>query len=151
MQILKKMMIDGGICVELSKFKVEESNLETDQNTYIWLLDFTNIERLKDRLKKEVVDKRTEIMMNDIKNHYDICKEEILSFIRKKRRNQEELLSTSQSSAQEIERKYQEISAKYQEAENDRKQLENIIKKFEMMAKEQVSELEKTIKSVRSR
>lgn len=63
-----------------------------------------------------------------------------------KKKNQEQLLETSQKSQEEIECKYREIAIKCKEAEDDQKELESIINRFKKLADDKAKELEKAIK-----
>ena len=108
-------------------YKLRIKELADDVNIYNQLLDLAHIDFLKNKINREVVEKRKALIVKDIKNQYELCKEEILDFVRKKRENQEQLLTVSQKSAEEIANKYKEVALKCQEAENDKKELENTI------------------------
>lgn len=128
----------------LAKLRIRKVTPDQYKN----LLDLTHIDFLKNKLTVEIIEKRKEILVCDIKNHYEACKETILTYVRQKRANQEELLAMSQKNTVEIEKKYREVSEKLKEAEADKNDLESIIKKFEFLAEQKASELEKTIKSL---
>lgn len=130
----------------LSKLRVKEEELSHDQNTYKRLLEQAHIDFLENKINREIVEKRKALIAKDIKNQYELCKGEILTFVRKKRKNQEQLLETSQKSQEEIECKYREIAIKCKEAEDDQKELESIINRFKKLADDKAKELEKAIK-----
>lgn len=130
----------------LFKLRVKEEELSYDQNTYKRLLELAHIDFLKNKINREIVEKRKALIIKDIKNQYELCKEEILAFVRKKRKNQEQLLEMSQKSQEEIESKYREIAIKCKEAEDNQKELESIINRFKKLADDKANELEKAIK-----
>lgn len=133
----------------LCKMKIKVDKLVKHPDEYKNLVDFTKIDFLKAELKRGIIDKRETIRVESIKSSYDLCKEEILNFVREKQENQEQLLIASQKGKDEIEQKYQEISNKYKESERDKKELENLIKRFKMLADQKANELEKAIKALR--
>ena len=72
---------------------------------YKRLLAFTNIDNLKIRLNENIIKNYKKILVNDIKNSYDICRDEIRDCMEKLKVAQEDIIKTSQGSLEDIRKK----------------------------------------------
>lgn len=113
-----------------------------------FLRDFTNIEKLKTKIQREVINNYKKYINEDIEYSYVSCREEIQETLAKVRNAQEEMIKASQGGIEEIRRKQQEYAEKCREAEEDQAALENILKIFQDTTRKRAQELEKAIKSL---
>lgn len=118
-----------------------------DEN-YDYLKNFTNIELLKGKIDREIVVNYRQYLIEDIRNSYMFCKEEIQEAVTKIKASQEEIIKASQGSIEEIRKKQEEYSRKCQEAEADKKALETLLKRLRNTTKRRADELEKAIKAL---
>ena len=125
------------------KFRIRDIN-----EKYKELLDFTNIELLKSKIQREIIQDYKKLLLDDITGSYELCKDAIKETMEKVRKAQEEIISTSQGGIEEIKKKQEEYNAKYQEAEQDKKELDNLIKSLKMATSKRADDLEKAIKDL---
>lgn len=131
----------------LLKFRIRKMTAED----YKRLLAFTNIDNLKIRLNENIIKNYKKILVNDIKNSYDICRDEIRDCMEKLKVAQEDIIKTSQGSLEDIRKKQQECVEKYQETEKDKKELERLMKQFKMATQQRADQLEASIKALGGR
>lgn len=113
-----------------------------------WLYDFTGIQALKRKLEEEIVSKYKEMMVQDIENSYSMCREEILGMTKRVKKEQNEIIKTSQGGIEEIKKKQAEFTEKYEEAQKDKKELEGLISRLQYMVKKRADELEESIQAL---
>ena len=112
------------------------------------MLDFTNIAVLKNKIQNEIVQGYKQLLIDDITGNYELCKESIQDTLRKIKKSQEEVISTSQGGIEDIRKKQEEYTVKYQEAEQDKKELEDLLKRLKIAISQRADELEKEIKNL---
>ena len=127
----------------LMKLRVKNIN-EQYQN----LLDFTNIDLLKRRIQKDIVQNYKKLLVEDISASYELCRESIKEAMEKIKKSQMEIIKVSQGGLEDIQKKQQEYTKKYEEAEKDKKELDAMLKKLKMTTTQRASELEKAIKNL---
>ncbi|WP_044976608.1 hypothetical protein [Ruminococcus sp. HUN007] len=127
----------------IRKFRVKDVN-----EKYKELLDFTNISKLKNKIKKEIVSNYKNILLQDVVGKYELCKDSIKETMEQIKKSQNEILIASQGGIDEIKRKQEEYSLKYQEAEKDKEDLENLLKTLKNATTKRADELEKAIKNL---
>ena len=115
---------------------------------YTELLDYTNIEMLKRTIKNEIVSKYEELLIEDIKGTYDICKESITFAMNNIKKNQQEIIDTAQGGIEEIKKKKEEYEKKYKEAEEDKKELDHLIELLRKQTSDRADELAEQIKDL---
>lgn len=125
------------------KFRIRDIN-----EKYKELLDFTNIELLKSKIQREIIQDYKKLLLDDITGSYELCKDSIKETMEKVRKAQEEIISTSQGGIEKIKEKQEEYNKKYQEAEQDKKELDNLIKSLKMATSKRADDLEKAIKDL---
>ena len=129
----------------LSKFKVRNCDIN---EKYEYLLDFTNISKLKNKLEREIISEHKKILIDDIVESYELCKESIKETMEKVRASQEEIIEASKNGIEEIKKKQEEYNVKYKEAEEDKKELDILLKKLKLATTKRAEELEKAIKNL---
>lgn len=115
---------------------------------YDWLCDFTNIDKLKRVIRNDIAEHHKEKIREDVESTYFICKEEIQNCIRRIKKEQEDIIKTSEGGIEEIRKKQEEFTRKYEEAKRDKKELEIFIGKLQRMTQERADALERAIKSM---
>lgn len=127
----------------IRKFRVKNINDKFQE-----MLDFTNIELLKEKINKEVVQDYKRLLIADVVGNYELCKESIQETMIKIKEMQEEIITTSQGGIEQIKKKQEEYNVKYQEAEQDKKELETLLNKLKAVTFQKADELEKAIKNM---
>lgn len=127
----------------IRKFRIKDIN-----EKYQEMLDFTNIALLKNKIQREIVQNYKKLLIDDIVNSYELCKDSIKEAMTKVKADQEELIITSQGGIEEIKKKQAEYDAEYREAEQDKKALEALLKNLKIATSQRADELEKAIKSL---
>lgn len=125
------------------KFRIKDIN-----EHYHELLDFTQIERLKNKMQQEIVDRYKELLIDDIKNSYSLCEDSIRETLKNIEKAQKELIEASKNGIEEIRKKQEEYNKKYQEAEQDKKELDALLKKLKTVTTQRADALEKAIKNL---
>lgn len=64
------------------------------------MLSFTNIDLLKKKFQQEIVTNYKKILLEDITNSYNLCKNSIQEFNKKVKTAQQEIIQASQGSLQ---------------------------------------------------
>lgn len=135
-----KMFDLGSILFKLRIKKVDEHFQE--------LLDFTNIELLKNKINREIVSNYKKLLIADIVDSYTTCKEEIRETLGKIKTNQEEIIQTSKGGIEEIKKKQAEYTQKYQEAESDKREMDALLRHIQEATSKRADALEKAIKGL---
>ena len=115
---------------------------------YQELCGFTNIMQIKREINDNIVARYKEMMIEDIKDSYLICKEEIQGSLAKIKESQEDLIRTSRGGLEEIIKKQKEFTRKYNEAKRDKRELEALIKKLRGLTQKRADELERAIRAL---
>ncbi len=115
---------------------------------YQMLCDFTQIESLKRKIKHDIVDRYKNLLVEDVANSYLTCKEEIQSSMRNIKKEQEEIIKTSQGGIEEIRKKQKEFTQKYEETRDEKQELESIINRLHTITQKRADELERAIKAL---
>lgn len=115
---------------------------------YQMLCDFTQIEALKRKINNDIVVRYKKLLTEDVTNSYLICKEEIQNSMRKIKKEQEDIIKTSQGGIEEIRKKQKEFTQKYEETKDDKRELESIINRLQTITQKRADELEQAIKAL---
>lgn len=129
----------------LSKLRIRIENIHEH---YKELIDFTNINLLKNKIQSEIVSNYKKLLIDDIAGTYELCRDEIRDTMRKIKLVQEDIIKTSQGDLEEIKRKQEEYTKKYQEAEADKRELERSLSKLRNVTKKRADDLERAIKNL---
>lgn len=129
----------------LSKLRIHVENIDEH---FQELIDFTNIDLLRSKIKSEIVENYKKLLVEDIAGTYEMCRDEIRETMIKVKRVQEDIIKTSQSDMEEIRRKQEEYTRKYQEAEKDKKELDRLLTKIRIATQKRADELERSIKNL---
>lgn len=115
---------------------------------YQMLCDFTQIEALKRKINNDIIVRYKKLLTEDVTNSYLICKEEIQNSMRKIKKEQEDIIKTSQGGIEEIRKKQKEFTQKYEETKDDKRELESIINRLQTITQKRADELEQAIKAL---
>lgn len=113
------------------------------------LLDFTGISRLKRKINQEIVRKYRDLLLEDIKSNYDVCKEAISEVLQNIRENQEKLIHLSTQSLDEIAAAQKENEKKLAEARSDQEELEELIEEIRKQTGTRTTQLIEAIRGLR--
>lgn len=127
----------------IRKFRIRDIN-----EKYQEMLDFTNIDLLKNKIQREIVQDYKKLLIDDIVGSYELCREVIKETMARVKAEQEEVIKASQGGIEEIKKKQAEYAAKCQEAENDKRELESLLRKLKRATSQRADELEKAIKGL---
>lgn len=126
-------------------FKLRVCDLHAN---YQRLCDFTQIETLKRKINNDIVVRYKKLLTEDVTNSYLICKEEIQNSMRKIKKEQEDIIKTSQGGIEEIRKKQKEFTQKYEETKDDKRELESMINRLQTITRKRADELERAIKAL---
>lgn len=129
----------------LGKFRIKMDDIN---KYYREMLDFTNIEFLKNKIQREIIANYKKLLFDDILDSYKLCTESIKETLEKIKVNQREIIEASQGDLEEIKKKQQEYEKKCKEAEKDKKELDEMLKKLKVGTTKRADELEKAIKNL---
>lgn len=113
------------------------------------LLDFTGISRLKRKINQEIVRKYRDLLLEDIKSNYDVCKEAISEVLQNIRENQEKLIHLSTQSLDEIAAAQKENEKKLAEARSDQEELEELVEEIRKQTGTRTTQLIEAIRGLR--
>lgn len=126
-----------------------ECGPEELQEKQEYLLDFTGISLLKRKMDQEIVAKYRELLLEDIKSNYDVCREAIAEAMEKIRENQKELIRLSTQSLDEIAAAQRENEKKLADARKDQEELEELVDEIRKQTGERTTQLVSAIRNLR--
>jgi GTPase SAR1 family protein len=129
----------------LNKFRLSPHQLGENEER---LLMFTGVDLLKRKLDREVLANYKTLLVNDIAEHYQMCKQDIQSLTTSIKDNQQELIDLSEKGIDEIERKRVEYEAQLAEMANDKKELVQLMKTIKNTTSQRVKELTSAINAM---
>lgn len=113
------------------------------------LRDFTGISALKRKLDSEIVARYRELLLEDIRNNYEVCKETISAAVQRIKANQQEIIDVSQKSLDELETAKQENDAKLAAARQDQEELEELVAEIQKQTSERTQRLTAAIRGLK--
>lgn len=128
------------------KLECEQDELYEKQE---YLLDFTGISLLRRKIDQEIVAKYRDLLLEDIKSNYDVCKESIEEALQSIRENQEKLIRISTQSLDEIAAAQRENERKLAEAQSDQKELEELVTEIRKQTEARTTQLVSAIRNLR--
>ena len=114
-----------------------------------FLLDFTGVSLLKRKLDQEIVARYRDLLLEDIKSNYDVCRETVAETMEKIRENQKELIRLSTQSLDEIAAAQRENEKKLADAQKDQEELEELIEEIRKQTGERTTQLMSAIRNLR--
>lgn len=129
----------------LTKFRIR---LKDIHENYQEMLDFTNIVLLKNKIQREIVQNHKKLLIEDITDSYELCKESIKETMTKVKESQEKIIEISQGDMDKLKQEQAELDARYQEAESDKKELERLLKQLKNATSKRADDLENAIKKL---
>lgn len=126
----------------LSKYRIRVSDLPERRD---WLLEQTNIKRFMYRIQTDIVAKHRELYRSDIAEAYAACRNDLTYSLKEIRAGQEEIISISRQSIEEIQRKREDCLARLEAAKEDRRMLDEQIKSLRGSLKKRMEELTEDI------
>lgn len=129
----------------LMKFRIRQEELGEHERR---LMDFTGIDHLKRKLEKEVIDNHKALLVEDIKESYLVCKEEILRFAESVRQDQLEIINMSEKGIDEIRAEQKKHEIELKQIKIEKQKLEDALSQIERSTKERVQQLATQIKGL---
>lgn len=126
-----------------------ECGPEELQEKLEYLLDFTGISILKRKMDQEIVAKYQELLLEDIKSNYDMCREAIAETLEKIRANQKDLIRLSMQSLDKIAAAQRENEKKLADARKDQEELEELVEEIRKQTGERTTQLVSAIQNLR--
>lgn len=112
-----------------------------------WLLDFSGIDRLKRILKERIVDKYTELLLEDIRGSYNLCREKILDLVRDVGERQRQIIDAASMETEKLQEVQRESEEALKKAKEDKAKFEKLASDIEL---ETMQSKEKLIDEIRS-
>lgn len=115
---------------------------------YDELLRFTGIDLLKRRMDTEIIAKYRELLIEDIKGNYELCKENIRDVIEKIKAKQKEIIDISTKSIEEIHAAQEEGRKKLADIQKDQAELVELVGEIKRQTGERTRQLEQAIRGL---
>lgn len=129
----------------LMKFRIMPNNIGEHAQR---LLDFTGVDALKRQIETEIVNNHKLLLVQDIRESYLLCKEDILNLSKQVKNAQLEIIEYSEKDIQEIQKKKAQQEQEVLELETDKKELENLLTMVKQTTSARVAELTKVIRGM---
>lgn len=131
----------------LLKLRIKENELN---DRYKEIEDFTNIRLLKSKLQDEIISKYKEYMVEDIISSYKDYSAEIREKIGLAKKEQQELIDTSQQDINEIKRKKEEYQKELNSAVEEKENFSRMIKQIKYATTQRADDLIKSIRDIQN-
>ena len=125
------------------KFRVKDLESNIDK-----LIEYSQIDTLKNKLNKEIIEKYKSLLVNDIKCTYKANKEDIQNLFENLKNNQLELLASANASIDEIQKEKEEYKKILEEGEKEKIEIERFLKKVKNLTNDRAESLYKEIKKI---
>ena len=125
------------------KFRIR--NVEEDLDK---LIDFSQIENLKMKLEKEVIEKYKVLLVNDIKSSYQSNKEDIEDLLNKIKKNQLEILELTNKDIEKIQEEKEKNERILEENKKEKENIEHFLEQVKIITTKRAEELYKEIKKI---
>ncbi|MEQ2464163.1 dynamin family protein [Niallia hominis] len=129
----------------LMKFRIMPQNVGEHAQR---LLDFTGVDSLKRQIEKEVINNHKVLLIQDIRETYLLCKEDIRELTSKMKQGQLEVIEYSEKNIHEIQKRKAEREQELVEIETDKKELETLLTLVKQTTSSRVKELTEAIKGM---
>lgn len=129
----------------LMKFRIMPNNIGEHAQR---LLDFTGVDALKRQIEKEIVNNHKLLLVQDIRESYLLCKEDILNLSKQIKTAQLEIIEYSEKDIEEIQKKKAQQEQELLEIETDKKELESLLTLVKQTTSVRVGELTKAIREM---
>lgn len=114
----------------------------------IKLLDYTFIDKLMMQIKESLLTKYKDYLISDIKKAYSDLKKELIVYFQEIKSSNEDLLSATMSSKEEIEQKFEKARIEAEASKNSKEILINLLNVAKEDNKKRIEELEKALKNL---
>lgn len=131
----------------LLKLRIKENELD---DRYKEIEDFTNIRLLKSKLQDEIISNFKKYMVEDIVAAYKDYSAEIREKIDLAKKEQQELINTSQQDIDEIKRKKEEYQEKLNSAIKEKEDFSKMIRQIKYATTQRADELIRNIRGIKN-
>ena len=129
----------------LTKLRISEPQID---EKYQELVDFTNIDFLKTKLKKEMISEHKQLLTKDIIEAYKICQEELNEKMSAIKSEQNEIIETANSGIEAIRSKKNEYEHKLSEMKAEKEELAVLLKEMKLATTKRADELIREIRKI---
>jgi len=129
----------------LARLGISEPQID---EKYQELADFTNIDFLKTKLKKEMISEHKQLLTKDIIEAYKICQEELNEKMSAIKSEQNEIIETANNGIEAIRNKKNEYEQKLSEMKAEKEELAVLLKEIKLTTTKRADELIKEIRKI---
>lgn len=129
----------------LPKFRVTMDSIE---EKYEYLKAFTGIDKLKLKIKNEVISNYKAILLDDIKENYVLCRDDITNLMKNIIANQNEVIETSEKGIDEIKKKSEEYSLEVEKISDEKIAMERLLKTIKIATTDRAKALTNEIRNI---
>lgn len=127
------------------KFDIMPDSIEENLDN---LMQLSNVSEVERKITTDIVPKYKEYLMRDITSHYEAVKKEIHEFFDETKSSNEEVLTTSMKSADEIRASFEKAKKELEDVQNYREQLETTLNQVKVNTDERVEALCKSLEEM---
>lgn len=132
----------------MRKFRMRSIG-ERKSDKYNELLKFCNIDFLKKKIQKEIVQNYKSMLLEDITGSYELCKESIKKTTKEIKKEQEKFIETNKKSIEDIKKEQERYKRKYEEMKDDNRELEHLITDITKDTRYKKMELENELRKLK--
>ena len=125
------------------KFRVRNIEENIDK-----LKDYTQVENLKNKLNKEIIEKHKKILIKDIESSYKLNKDDIVDIFTKIKNDQIELLNLTNADIEKIKEEKEKNQVLLDNIKKDKEEMEAFLKQIRIYTNERVEALCKEISKI---
>lgn len=133
---LSEDIIDYELEPMTKKFRVK--NIEAN---FSKLFELTNVAKIKDKIKNEIINKHETIFLNDLTEHYENIKFDLVNVFQNIKSENQELLQITDEDIQEIKNKKIESLNRLKESKKEKEELEETLGEIRRFTQKRAQEL----------
>jgi|Wag4MinimDraft_17_1082658.scaffolds.fasta_scaffold00163_6 predicted GTPase len=125
------------------KFRIKD--IEDNLNE---LFELTNITKIKNKIKNEIISKHEIIFLNDLEEHYENIKFDLINTFKNIKNENKELLQFADEDIKEIKNKKMESLNRLKESKQEKEELEQTLREIKDLTQKRSQELSKYIEGL---
>lgn len=129
-------------------FRLKIRQVHKNDENYEKLLRFTGIDRLRLKLKEEIIDHYRELQIKDIQENFDLCRAEIMSIAKNIKAQQEEIVDLVEKGIEEIRGRRQLCEEQMKKEKMEKVSLNGLLNQLYTETVERAKELSDAIKQL---
>ena len=140
---LSEETIDYELEPMTKRFRIK--NIDDNLNK---LLDVTNIAKIKNKIENEIINKHEIIFLEDIKEHYENIKFDLVNIFQNIKSENQELLQVADEDIKEIKNKKIESLNRLEESKKEKEELEETLTEVKNLTRKRSNELSNYIEDL---